>query len=161
MNPCHAAALALFTSLSLYLTACGDKAKSQHHYTLLEVIDVKGTCYEDHVRKPDGYAGQIVRWRDEQTKQVATYGSVTNTGDWSQRIFDEVQHPTVYQTPFMIYFWDIRIDTSQTKWSLHGVSEPDRGNGESLSFESGYDSTCDLVVVKRGRELPYGAKSSL
>jgi hypothetical protein len=32
-------------------------------------------------RKPDGYAGEIVRWRDNETKQIAAYGSVTNTGD--------------------------------------------------------------------------------
>jgi hypothetical protein len=85
--------------------ACSDKPKAQHHYTLLEVIDVKGTCHEDQVRQSDGYAGQIVRWRNDETKQIATYGSVTNTGDMSRRIEDKVIHPTVYQTPFMVDFF--------------------------------------------------------
>jgi hypothetical protein len=51
MNLRHAAALALFASLPFALMACNEKP--QGHYTLLEVIDVKGTCYEDHVRRPD------------------------------------------------------------------------------------------------------------
>jgi hypothetical protein len=154
MNHRCAATLALFACLSLI--ACNGKPAPQHHFTLLEVIDVKGTCYEDHARKPDGYAGQIVRWQDDETKQVATYGSVTNTGDLIRRAFDKANHPTVYQTPFMVDFSDIRIDTNQPKWMLHGISDSDRGEGED--YESGYDSTCELAVLKRGRELPYGAK---
>lgn len=151
MNPRHAVALALFASLPFALMACSDKPKPQPHYTLLEVIDVKGTCHEDHVHQSDGYAGQIVRWRNDETKQIATYGSVTNTGDLIQRDFDEVKHPTVYQTPYMVDFSDIRIDTNQPKWLLHGISDADRGKGED--YESGYDSTCELAVMKRGTEL--------
>lgn len=147
MNPRHAAALVLFASL--YLIACTDKPGPRHHSTLLEVIDVKGTCYEDHVLKPDGYAGQIVRWRDDETNQTSTYGSVTNTSDLITRTLDRVKHPTVYQTPFMVDFWDVRIDTSQPKWVLHGVSDSDRAKDS----ESGYDSTCELFVIKRGKEL--------
>jgi len=157
MNLHHAAALASFACFSLPFLACSDKPKPEHHYTLLEVIDVKGTCSEDHVRQSDGYAGQIVRWRDDETKQVATYGSVTNTGDMIQRIEEKVKHPTVYQTPFMIDFSDIQTDTTQPKWMLHGVSDSDHGKEED--YESGYDSTCELVVVKRGRELPYAKPS--
>jgi hypothetical protein len=33
---------------------------------------------------------------------------------------------------------------------LHGISDS-RGNG--TDFESGYDSTCELSVTKRGKEL--------
>jgi hypothetical protein len=152
----HATSLALFASFSFALMACSNKPKPQHHYTLLEVIDVKGTCYEDHVRQSDGYAGQIVRWSDDETKQIATYGSVTNTGDLVDRVLAEAKHPTVYQTPFIVEFEDIRIDTNQPKWTLHGISDTKHGEGD----EQGYDSTCELAVTKRGRELPYGAKPS-
>jgi hypothetical protein len=103
----------------------------------------------DHVRQPDGYAGQIVRWRDDQTKQVLINGSVTNTGDLIQRDFDEVNHPTVYHTPFIVDFEDIRTDTNQPKWRLQGISVSTRGQGN----EQGCDSTCALAVIKRGKEL--------
>lgn len=143
--------IVLFAAVSAVLMDCNDKP--HQHYTLLEVIDVKGTCYEDHVHRPDDYAGQIVRWQTDETKEISTYGSVTNTGGLSpNRIFDEVNHPTVYHTPFIVEFVDIRIDTNQPKWTLHGVSE---GGNEG---EQGYDSTCELTVIKRGRELPYGGK---
>jgi hypothetical protein len=48
MNVRHAAVLSLFACFSFPLMACGDRPKPEHHYALLEVIDVKGTCYEDH-----------------------------------------------------------------------------------------------------------------
>jgi hypothetical protein len=153
MNSRHAAALALLAILSL--VACNNRPEPQPHYTLLEVIDVKGSCYEDHVRKPDSYAGQIVRWRNDQVKQVLTYGSVTNTGNLVARVSDEVRHPTVYHTPFMVRFSDIRIDTSQPRWTLHGVSESD-----SEDENKGYDSTCEMTVVKRGTELHPGSRPS-
>ena len=149
-----AATLALFASLPLALMAC-NKPEPQHHYTLLEVIDVKGTCYEDHVRQSDNYAGQIVRWQDDETKQVSTYGSVTNTADLVQRTFDQVKHPTVYYTPFIVEFLDIRIDTSQPRWTLHGVSGSNRENDGQ-----GYDSTCELSVIRRGKELEQGSTPS-
>jgi hypothetical protein len=40
----------------------------------------------------------------------------------------------------------IEIDTSQPRWVLHGVS--DRADDTD-----GYDSTCQLEVVKRGMEI--------
>jgi len=129
--------------------ACSDKPKPQHHYTLLEVIDVKGTCHENHVQQSDGYAGQIVRWRDDDTKLAATYGYVTNTGNLVDRAFDEAKHPTVYHTPFMVNFSGVLIDTNQPKWILHGTSVTDRVE----DVEQGYDSTCELVVTRRGKEL--------
>ena len=49
-------------ALSVAVTACDEK-KSDSQYVLKEVIDVRGTCSEDHVRQSDNYAGQIVRWQ--------------------------------------------------------------------------------------------------
>ena len=149
MNHRCAVTLALFAALSL--GSCNSKPERHYTYTSLEVIDVKGTCYEDHVQKPDGYAGQIVRWRNDQTKQVSTYGHVTNTGDLVNRVSDEADHPTVYHTPFMVVFSGIRVDTNKPKWILHGISVPDRDENQ------GYDSTCELAVIKRGTELDPGS----
>jgi hypothetical protein len=135
-------------ALAAALISCSHE-KPQLHYTLLEVIDVKGTCYEDHVHRADDYTGQIVRWQIDETKKILTYGSVTNVNAFRRdRMRDEVIHPSVYRTPSYIQFTDIRIDTNQPEWTLHGVSE-----GKDGGFAQGYDSTCEIAVVKRGREL--------
>lgn len=47
----------------------------------------------------------------------------------------------------MIEFPELDIDTDQPKWVIHGVS--DRGKNAQ-----GYDSTCNVDVVKRGMEVP-------
>jgi hypothetical protein len=136
--------------LSIAITAC-DESKPKSQYALKEVIDVQGTCSEDHVKLRDNYAGQIVRWQAVDTGEVSTYGFLSKEGDLAQHVIDEVTHPTVYHTPEMISFLEIDIDTNQPKWVLHGVS--DRGGESSDSLISGYDSTCELEVVKRGMEI--------
>jgi hypothetical protein len=65
-------------------------------------------------------------------------------------MIDEVTHPTAYHTPQSLQFLGIDIDTDQPKWVLHGVSDRGEDPGEPIR---GYDSTCDLDVVKRGMEL--------
>jgi hypothetical protein len=82
-----------------------------------------------------------IRWN----RQNSTYGSV-NTGFSAQRIINEVSHPTTYYPPFMITFDEIDIDATQPKWEIQGVS--DRGENSQ-----GYGATCQLAVVKRGREI--------
>jgi hypothetical protein len=138
----------LLLALSFTVTGCNEEPENP--YVLREVIDVQGTCFEDHVRQPDSYAGQIVRWESKETGKMHTYGSIINAGDFFQRTLDKVTNPTVYHTSFMISFENIDIDTSQPKWLLHGVSvrrdSPEQPN-------AGYDSTCDLEVVKRGMEI--------
>jgi len=67
-----------------------------------------------------------------------TFGSVSRIP-----LPDEVQHPTKYYPPWSIEFWKVRIDSKQSILILHGVSE----RGEA---QLGYDSTCQLVVVRRG-----------
>ena len=139
----------LLVALSVAITACDEK-KPERQYVLKEVIDVQGTCSEDHVGQRDNYAGQIVRWQAVDTGKTSTYGFVFKTGDFSQHILDEVTHPTVYHTPEQISFLEIGIDTDQPKWVLHGVSDREEDPSEPIR---GYDSTCDLEVVKRGMEI--------
>jgi hypothetical protein len=141
--------LFLLVALSIAITAC-DEEKPKNHYVLKEVVDVQGTCSEDHVGQRDEYAGQIVRWQTVETGEVLTYGFVVKKGDFVQQTFDEVTHPTAYHTPENLQFSEIDIDTDQPKWVLHGVSN----RGEEGEPIKGYDSTCDLDVVKRGMELP-------
>jgi hypothetical protein len=154
----HAAAFAnkitrhvlVLVVLSAAIAACNEK-KPEKPYVLKEVIDVEGTCSEDHVKQHDDYAGQIVRWQAVDTRKVLTYGFLSKKGDVAQHILDEVTHPTVYHTPETLSFFEINIDTDQPKWVLHGVSN--RGGGESSDLVSGYNSTCDLEVIKRGMEI--------
>jgi hypothetical protein len=139
----------LLVALSVAVTACGE-GKSKEQYVLKEVIDVQGTCSEDHVRQRDNYAGQIVRWQAIDTGKISTYGFLSKSGDVTQHVLDEVTHPTVYHTPERISFLEIDIDTDQPKWVLHGVSDREEDSSEPTR---GYNSTCDLEVVKRGMEI--------
>jgi hypothetical protein len=78
-------------------------------------------------------------------------------GDMTEHIVDEVKHPTVYHTPEQVKFSDIDIDTSQTTWVLHGISQAlhriadDSDSSDELTND--YDSTCNLEVTKRGMEI--------
>jgi hypothetical protein len=63
-----------------------------------------------------------------------------------ERTLDEVTHPTSYHPPSTISFMEADIDTNQSNWVIHGVS--DRGENSQ-----GYDSTCEVDVVKRGMEI--------
>lgn len=132
--------------LSLLSVSCGED-KPKNHYSLKEVIDLEGTCSEDHATASAKYEGQVVRWQTDETGELSTYGSVTRAGDIVQRVVDEATHPTAYHPPFMISFDHITIDTSAAAWSLHGVSD---SKGD---IARGFDSTCELKVVKRGTEL--------
>jgi hypothetical protein len=140
----------LFVALSVAISGC-EKEEPRDHYVLKEVIDVQGTCWEDHVGRRDSYAGQIVRWQAVEAEKISTYGFLFKEEDLTQHIIDEVTHPTVYHTPWRLSFLEIDIDTSQPKWELHGVS--DRGDDSPEAETKGYDSTCDLEVVKRGTEI--------
>jgi hypothetical protein len=143
----------MLVALSVVVTACDEK-KPENRYVLKEVIDVQGMCSEDHVGRRDDYAGEIVRWQAVDTGKMLTYGFVFKKGDSAQHIVDEVTHPTVYHTPDIISLEEIDVDTAEPKWVLHGVS--DRSTEKESSDSSaikGYDSTCNLEVVKRGMEI--------
>jgi hypothetical protein len=143
--PCRARAVRVAGLIIVAITvaSCDDE---KPEYTLKEVIDVQGTCAEDHVGQEDHYAGQIVRWQSVKNGAVSTYGFLSKPL-LPKDVIDEATHPTVYHTPLTMSFMKIEIDTSQPAWVLHGVS--DRGE----ESEQGYDSTCELEVVKRGMEI--------
>jgi len=111
--------LACVRVLSITMSGC-DEGKPKSHYVLKEVIDVQGTCLENHVGQRDSYAGHIVHWQTVETGEMLTYGFVSIAFS-PERAIDEATHPTVYHMPSMISFSDIDIDTNQPKWVLHGV----------------------------------------
>jgi hypothetical protein len=117
---------------------------------LKEAIDVRGTCSEDHVRQRDEYDGQIVRWQMADTGKILAYGFLSKRGNLANQLLDEVNNPYVYHTPRQISFLEIDVDTDQPRWTLHGVS--DRGESPEDAIQ-GYNSTCDVEVIKRGMEI--------
>ena len=138
--------LGLAVLLPIILGSCEEKVPEERS-TLLEAITVKGRCMENHVRKWGEYEGVIVRWKNDETGTILTYGDVTSTIDLGKRVIAEVEHPTGYLTPFMVEFEEITVDTNLQSWTLHGISN----HGEN---EQGYESTCRLVVVSRSDRLP-------
>src|SRR6476660_9941655 len=94
--------LAVLATLCAGLAACGEDPP-QHHSTLLEVIKLAGTGKEDHANHSDVYGGSVVRWRDDTTGEVSTYGFV-NASNTAKRIMNAAEHPTEYQPPELISF---------------------------------------------------------
>jgi hypothetical protein len=131
--------------MSIAMTGCDEskptpnaESKPTLNYVLKEVINIEGTCWENHVGQKDKYVGQIVRWEN-----VATSGLVTLPLS-RERLLDEVKDPTAYRTPDTV-FVPLATDTSQPHRRINGVSSR-RENTR------GYDSTCELDVKKRGTE---------
>jgi hypothetical protein len=119
------------------------------HFTMVEIIEVKGSCFEDHVRRSDSYSGQIIRWQVDETREVSTFGHVTRASSDSVPLI-QAQHP--YYAPPVVDFRDIEIDTGLPKWTLHGVSSSEQDEDEGMDNHEhgfGYDSTCELEVVGR------------
>jgi hypothetical protein len=117
-------------------------------YTLLEVINLKGMCREDHANSGGEYIGHVVRYRAEDTGEILAYGSVTIV-DPATNAIRSAQSPTTYQPPFMVSFDDIGVDTAQGHWTLHGISDSRRDD----DLKRGYATTCELDVVSRDHDL--------
>lgn len=134
----------------LFFVILSSKEKKQEvlkpKFSLEETIQIEGICKEDHANKSDHYSGEIVRWRNIETRVVSAYGFVEKPIK-NDTIIYEAQHSRDYHTPFIVSFDDIKADTSLSKWVLHGVS--DRGE-----FRQGYKSTCNVSVVSRGNKFP-------
>jgi hypothetical protein len=111
------------------------------------VISLNGSCKEDHANEAGAYVGKVVRWRNDKTKKISTYGSVSinNIMKWA---YKDALRPTVYQPPATVTFENIEIDVSRNQWTIHGVSTA-RSDSDDVDLGSGYATTCHLVVVKR------------
>jgi hypothetical protein len=143
------AALAL-----LLMAACDEKKEAKDDSKLLEVIELHGTCKEDHATVAGDYDATVMRYETQeegQAPRILTYGFAQSTRDFVKDTMEELknggQNAGKYYPPFSIDLFNITLDTSQSHWVLHGMSSADEG-------QTAYAATCDLTVVKRGMEIP-------
>ncbi len=129
---------------------CGCQRETQRPptNTVLEVLELKGACKEDHVSQWTSYDGDIVRSRSNETGKVATYGFVRISEGIPTLFRAELKHWTTYYPPEIISFEKLATNTTLRHFTIHGVSM--RLNEE---HDHGYDSTCEMDVVKRGKTL--------
>jgi hypothetical protein len=115
---------------------------SGERFTLVEHVQVVGSCFEDHVGEPATYAGFIDQWRDGKKNQDLLHGSVAN--------FDRpnAAAPTKYHPPAAIQFGEVGADQlAGSRLVLKGLTSGDRPRA----------ATCTLEVRKRERPARAGA----
>jgi hypothetical protein len=135
---------ALLPALLLPLAACGTESSAQpapgERFTLVEHVQVSGTCFEDHVGESAPYAGFVDIWRDRTKNRDLLHGSVAN--------FDRpsAAEPKKYRPPAAIEFGEVGADQlAGPRVVLKGLT-----GGPKPSA-----ATCTLDVKKR--ERPGGA----
>ena len=135
--------LVLLAAFPLFPTAghANDRAPtSGERFTLVEHVQVAGSCFEDHVGESARYAGFIDRWHDRKKNQDLLHGSVAN--------FDRpnAATPKKYLPPPAIQFGEVATNQlAGTQVVLKGFASGDRPSA----------ATCTLDVRKR--DLPGGA----
>ena len=146
------ATAALLTAL-LLIPAAGradDRpSPSGERFTLVEHVQVVGSCFEDHVGEPASYAGFIDQWRDGKKNQDLLHGSVAN--------FDRPNAAAKYHPPAAIQFGEVGADQlAGSRLVLKGLTSGDRPRA----------ATCTLDVRKRERParasaIPVTARDAL
>ena len=109
---------------------------SGERFTLVEHVQVVGSCVEDHVGESAKYAGFIDRWHDGKKNRDLLHGSVAN--------FDRpnAATPKKYLPPPAIQFGEIAADQlAGNRVVLQGLASGDRPSA----------ATCTLDVRKRAR----------
>jgi hypothetical protein len=113
---------------------------SGERFTLVEHVQVVGSCFEDHVGEPASYAGFIDQWRDGKKNQDLLHGSVAN--------FDRPNAAAKYHPPAAIQFGEVGADQlAGSRLVLKGLTSGDRPRA----------ATCTLDVRKRERPARAGA----
>ena len=129
------------------LSGCSEE-RSKDKYELIELLRVEGTCFEDYIRLPAAYAGELVLWRNITRQQDMRYGHVLHRGDVVADTVREAENPAKYLPPFAIEFRDLTgKDIVGDALHLPGVSS-------HVDQSKSYESTCDLKVVARSNEVP-------
>lgn len=122
---------------------------SGERFTLVEHVQVVGSCFEDHVGEPARYAGFIDQWRDGKKNQDLLHGSVAN--------FDRPNAAAKYHPPAAIQFGEVGADQlAGSRLVLKGLTSGDRPRA----------ATCTLDVRKRERParasaIPVTARDAL
>ncbi len=133
MTPLVAAPLLLLAACS---TESRPPAASGERFTLVEHVQVAGSCFEDHVGESAKYAGFVDRWHDGKKNRELLHGSVAN--------FDRPSAAAAkkYLPPAAIQFGEVGADQlSGARVVLKGLA--------SDSLQSA--ATCTLDVKKRER----------
>lgn len=133
-------ATALPLALLLTLAAGGPESSAQpapgERFTLVEHVQVSGTCFEDHVGEPAPYSGFVDRWRDRTKNRDLLHGSVAN--------FDRpsAAEPKKYRPPAAIEFGEVGADQLiGTRVVLKGLTSGPKPTA----------ATCTLDVKRRER----------
>ncbi|SRR6266498_4317441 len=127
----------------------GRRSKDTHK--VIEYIEVKGECFEDHVKQSAPYAGSIVHWYNVTTGQHSRYGDVLHEKELTPETLEErLRYPYKYQPPFTIHFQDLQAEDLEGEWlQLPGIS-----NFTAEGEGGRYESTCFLNVMRRLDHLP-------
>lgn len=138
----------LFVIFGIVVVAGCNRQSQKSSYEFVEWAEVKGTCFEDHVRKSANYKGDLVHWRDKNTGTSSRYGSVTN---WE--VLSKSKNPYDYEPPFIVSFENVSQEQfSASSFILHGISEQASSGTNVKSPE--YKATCELYVTRRLDHLP-------
>jgi hypothetical protein len=130
----------------LAVCACNEQ-RPKDKYELVEYLRVEGTCFENHVREPAKYFGELVHWRDLTERRDMRYGFVRRPIDVTE-MAREIKNPNKYFPPNGVQFYGLTAkDISGDVLTLTGLSDQ---NKESKSYES----TCMLTVLKRLNYFP-------
>ncbi len=132
-------AVALTVALPM-LAGCGTEPaptlSAAGRFTLIEHVQVAGSCFEDHAGEAARYTGFLERWRDGKDNRDLLHGSVSN--------FDRpsAAQPMTQRPPASIQFGEVSAERlAADRVVLKGLAT---GNPP-------HEATCTLDVTKRER----------
>ena len=148
-------ALFVVGSLAIpFIAGCEQKKRSDDVYRFVEYVRLEGECFEDHVKRPARYVGEIVHWHNTTKNTHSRYGSVHHWDSTKpEALTARIQDPYSYKPPFTVSFDDLRAEEiAGTTLRLKGISKH-LGNEENSSGPS-YWTTCDVRVLERLDHIP-------
>ena len=129
------------------ISACSEQ-HPKDKYEFIEFLRVEGVCFENHVREPAKYTGELVHWRNVTERRDLRYGHVNRLASVLADTMREIKNPHKYFPPFSVQFNDLTAqDITGDALKLSGLS----GHSEQ---SKGYQSTCTLKVLKRLNYFP-------
>ena len=142
----------------ILLAACGAPSEPKKPPAILEQVEVRGSCRENHaITGANDYHGFLTYQIDTDGRPLI-WGLVSRPFDVNQ-IFAEVAHPLgTYKPPHSINFLDIPTAAfASQRMTIGGLSD-----SRDSEDEPNYQATCALWAVARqkgGFELAYVTKS--
>jgi hypothetical protein len=105
-------------------SACNQNEKPNGH-RFIEYLAVEGECFEDHVKQPARFTGELVHWYNETTNTHSRYGAVHNWASMEiDKMLEEIKDPYKYRPPFTVTFGSLTPEQfSSDKIKANGISE--------------------------------------